>query len=106
MSEDLLCSLVEVYNEFAAQNLTLEMSKSAAQSLAYIYDVGTALSLQTAMYKIFGVVITENRPGKMLTFKLRFYREDVYFHYVVVAGQTKTGVDIQMLINDDKKLRT
>ncbi len=103
MSEDLMCRIVEVYKLLQSRNLTLTMTKSVAISLADVFDEGGGAALKTALSKIYMGVLNEKSPNVMLSLSLRFYRENTFFYYVVIAKQAQTGVSIEMLIKDEQK---
>jgi hypothetical protein len=102
MSEEIVCSLVEVYNRLTFGKLTLTMTQSVAVALAYIFDEGGGISMRTALYKIFDSVTRENSPDTLITLPLRFYRNEIFFYYFVLAKQTETGVHIEILSKDER----
>jgi hypothetical protein len=101
MTEEIVCSLVEMYNDLGARKLTLSMTRSAAVSLASIYDDGGEEAMQSAIYRVFEIVMRENSLDTSTTLPLRFFRNDIYFYYFVLAKQTESGIHIEMLLKDE-----
>jgi hypothetical protein len=102
MSENLLCSIVEIYNATVSNKLTLTMSESAAIVLAHIFDVGGSLAIQTAMVRTMQWISREREVRTLTTFPLRFTANSLFFRYLVVAAQTETGFHFEMFVSDKK----
>jgi hypothetical protein len=102
MTEEIICSLVEMYNDLAVRGLTLSMTRSAAVSLANIYDEGGSEAMQSVIYKVFESVIRKNSPNASTTLPLHFFHNGIYFYYFVLAKQTETGVRIEILVKDER----
>jgi hypothetical protein len=103
VSEEIIFSLVEVYNLLANDLIHLTMTQSAAREIAWIYDQGSGLALQTAVLKTLNNVIRDEHSATTLTLLVRFYRNGVFFRYLVLASQTNSGVHIEMMIRIEKE---